>query len=75
MDPQLCWNNLLDALRLNQRDNARELVESLREWLRKGGFPPTIVGDESLGAAWHRTIAIFVCELVLNDLDDVRQCP
>ena len=42
MDPQQTWTDLLDALKQNDHDESRELAEALLEWLRRGGFPPTL---------------------------------
>ena len=64
MDPQQTLADMLDALNRNENDEANELAAALLEWLRKGGFPPIVVGDESLGADWHQTIAAFICRCV-----------
>ena len=72
MDPQQTWTDLLDALKQND-DEAKELAVALLKWLRKGGFPPVTVGDESLGKNWHKTIASFTCLVVANKVDDVRK--
>ena len=70
MDPQQTWTDLLDALKQNDHDESRELAEALLEWLRRGGFPPIVVGDESLGADWHRSIAAFICRCVVNRMNE-----
>jgi hypothetical protein len=73
MDPQQTWADMLDALKRKEWDEAKELADALYEWLRKGGFPPTTVGDESLGKTWHKTIAHFTCLAVANKVEEVRQ--
>ena len=73
MDPQQTWLDMLDALQRKQWDDAKELADSLYDWIRKGGFPPTTVGDESLGKNWHKTVAQFVCLAVANKVDDVQK--
>lgn len=73
MDPHQTWLDMLDALKRKQWDDAKELSDSLYEWIRKGGFPPTTVGDESLGKNWHKTVAQFVCLAVANKVDDVQR--
>ena len=73
MDPQQTWQDMLDALQSRQWDEAKELADALYEWVRKGGFPPTTVGNESLGKTWHRTITSFTCLAVANKVDDVRK--
>jgi len=40
MDPQATWNDIHQALHDKDYDLARELLESLIEWLEKGGFLP-----------------------------------
>lgn len=64
---------MLDALTHKQWDDAKELADALHEWIRKGGFPPITIGDESLGRNWHKTIATFVCLAVANRVDDIRK--
>ena len=64
MDPQKSWTEMLDALKQENGDEAREFADALLEWLRIDGFPPVTVGDESLGKKWHTTIASFVCHFV-----------
>jgi len=73
MDPQQTWADMLDSLQSKQWDDAKESADSLYEWIRNGGFPPTTVGDESLGKTWHKTIASFTCLAVANKVDDVRK--
>ena len=72
MDPQKTWTDMLDALKQNDHDEAKELAGALLEWLGKGGFPPIGVGDESLGADWHRTIAVFICRSVVSRTSESR---
>jgi hypothetical protein len=73
MDPQQTLTDMLDALRRKQWDEAKELADALYEWIRKGGFPPVTIGDESLGKNWHKTIASFACLAVANKVDDIRK--
>lgn len=73
MDPHRTWADMLDALKRKEWDDAKELADALYEWLRKGGFPPTTVGDESLGKQWHKTIASFTCLAIANKVEDVRK--
>lgn len=73
MDPQQTWTDMLDALKQNDHEEAKELAETLLEWLRKGGFPPLVVGDESLGADWHRTIAAFICRSMVSRTNETKQ--
>lgn len=54
-------------------DAPKELADALYEWIRKGGFPPVTIGDESLGKNWHKTIATFACLAVANRVEDIRK--
>ena len=40
MDPNECYAELLLAIARDDRVEAREYAENLREWIRKGGFAP-----------------------------------
>ena len=73
MDPHQTWSDMQDALQRKQWDDARELADALYEWIRKGGFPPVTIGDESLGKNWHKTIASFTCLAIANKVDEVRK--
>lgn len=73
MDPHQTWPDMLDALKRKKWDDAKELADSLFEWLRKGGFPPVTIGDESLGKTWHKTIAHFTCLVVAGKVSDLHQ--
>ena len=73
MDPQQTWTDMLDALKRKEWNEAKELADALHAWLRKGGLPPTTVGDASLGHQWHKTIASFTCLAIANKADDVRK--
>jgi hypothetical protein len=61
MDPQATFQQLLEALCAHEWERVDELSETLIGWLSKNGFPPTTLGDPTLGKKWHRSIATFVC--------------
>jgi hypothetical protein len=50
MDPNATWQMLCEYLRAlhehpddeESRANAVELLQALTDWLRRGGFPPTL---------------------------------
>ena len=54
MDPTATWillNDTLQALEKHPadasiRESAVELLEALADWLRRGGFPPTVENTE-----------------------------
>jgi len=73
MDPQQSWIDMLTALNEKRWGIAREQADALYEWIRKGGFPPVTVGDQSLGKKWHAAIASFTCLAVANKVDDIRK--
>lgn len=68
MDPNATWQMLAEHLRaLHQnpedeesRASAVELLQALTRWLRRGGFPPTIldIPTRSSHCKVHRTIHI-----------------
>lgn len=58
MNPQVAWNEMLDAYRARNPDEVRECAERLQQWLNKGGFPPDTGGGSALGDEWHRCLAI-----------------
>ena len=46
MDPNACFRLILDALESHDQDEVREHADDLRNWLRRGGFMPTIQPHE-----------------------------
>lgn len=73
MDPHQTWADMLSSLKRKQWGDAKELADALYDWIRKGGFPPVTIGDESLGKSWHRTIASFTCLAVANKFDEIHK--
>ena len=57
MDPNAAWKELSDAYQDQDADRYVELAEGLLEWLRKGGFPPTITKHQ----AFDRMVALALC--------------
>ena len=65
MDPDALWQMMLENLRIlhddpqnqDERDNVISNLRDLIDWLRSGGFPPTITGgdDGKLSRARSRT--------------------
>ena len=45
MDPQATWRRMIDAYAIRDFETAQEAAEDLRNWLRRGGFPPQILPD------------------------------
>ena len=40
MDPDACLSMILDCVAAEEWTEAAQHAEDLREWMRKGGFPP-----------------------------------
>ncbi len=73
MDPQQTWEEMLEALRRKQWEPARALADSLYDWLKGGGYPPTTVGDKSIGRKWHATVAQFVRLAIASKANDIEK--
>lgn len=73
MDPQQTWTDMLEALERKQWQPAKELADSLYEWLKKGGFPPTTIGAKSIGKNWHAAAAQFVCLTIASKANDLEK--
>ncbi len=72
MDPQQTLSELLEALKTKRWTDAKELAESLHQWLINRGFPPITIGDATLGKKWHRAVAAFVCMAAISKANDVE---
>ena len=75
MDPQTTWNSLLEEWAKRNWLDVSELAEALLEWLSKDGFPPKTIGSRDLGADWHRTAALAMCNFALTRANDVLDSP
>lgn len=71
MDPQATWDQLQEAYRLRDWAVARELAQSLLDWLARGGFPPVISEPDRHNVARLRATAIRFCKSVLQHRDDM----
>ncbi len=69
MDPQATWDQLLSAYAEGDWDRIEELALALSEWLRNGGFPPTVLGKSGLGAEFEQALAQAGCDFCLNALN------
>ncbi len=61
MDPQATWDQLLCAYAEGDWDIIEERATDLIEWLDRGGFPPTVLGNPGLGPEWERALARAGC--------------
>ena len=74
MDPQRAWLMLMEAIRIADYDEAVGIASDLYEWLSRGGFPPCIVPELSLGCRdplsvpnkLQHEMALKACEFVLS---------
>ena len=73
MDPQQTLADMLTAMKENRWEDAKELADALHGWLTKGGFPPTTLGDASLGKEWHRAVATFACMATISEVADIQK--
>ncbi|HUY87322.1 MAG TPA: hypothetical protein VMV10_01175 [Pirellulales bacterium] len=66
MDPQVVWEQMLDAYSDHDWDAVDEHAAALLEWLEKGGFPPQTVRRRQLRPPANRLIALATCRLALE---------
>ena len=69
MDPQVAWENLLDAYADHDWKKAVEHVVALLDWLQKGGFPPRTVPARRVRPEVDRLIAVATCRLVIEEAE------
>ena len=73
MDPQSAWTLMMQALRLEDYDEAAMHASNLRDWLTRGGFPPCVVSELSQGCRdplsvpckLQYELALKACQFVL----------
>ena len=87
MDPQVAWQELIDAFHDLDSERVRDLAEGLLHWMAHGGFPPEtmavsqlVVGrlsepTRSLGRDWNRSVALAACGYALDLAAKVLQDP
>ena len=64
MDPQVAWNELLDAIATNDLFEADIRAEGLLNWLDKGGFAPQTM-IRVLPDHWDRLVCRYLCRKVM----------
>jgi hypothetical protein len=62
MDPQVTWNNLLNAYQAADWPRVEEAAETLLAWLAQGGFPPRLDQEDEHRSRW---IVRAVCSQAL----------
>jgi hypothetical protein len=65
MDPEVAWNEMLDAIAETNLADAKLRAESLLNWIERGGFVPQTV-KRSIPDEWNRLICDRVCWEVLR---------
>ena len=66
MDPQATWNSLQQAYGRKDWQEARELAQSLLDWLGRGGFAPFTGNGDPADMAEQRDNATRFCRLVID---------
>lgn len=78
MDPQVAWQELMDAFHQLDWARVRDLAEGLLQWMNRGGFPPetsavriaadggAIEPPRTAGSEWNRTVARAACRYALD---------
>ena len=72
MDPQVAWNEMLDAIAETNLADAKLCAESLLNWIERGGFLPQTV-KRSIPDEWNRLICDRVCREVLRTASPSRE--
>ncbi len=83
MDPQVAWQELIEAFHELDWDRVRDLAEGLLHWMDHGGFPPEtfvirqaadrILNERprTLAAEWNRSVAQAACRYALDRANQV----
>jgi hypothetical protein len=63
MDPNATWRELLTAYAEGKKDDCVEACNNLIVWLSKGGFPPRLIGHETID---RLTVQMFCTAYLLQ---------
>lgn len=61
VDPQIAWDDLLEAYTNGDCAAVEDLADGLLHWLTHDGFPPQTVPNQGIDAELHRHLAIAAC--------------
>jgi hypothetical protein len=61
VDPQVAWNDLVDACSTGNSEAIEEIASALLTWLDAGGFPPQTIAGRTMVARWNRALAYAAC--------------
>ena len=65
MDPEVGWNEMLDAIAEDNLSDAEACADSLLGWIERGGFVPQAL-KRPIPDEWNRLICDRVCREVLR---------
>ena len=75
MDPQATWTRLLEAWKDHDWEELQEAARDLKRWMARGGFPPDVFPQQSMGSLWNRAVVRSACEFALQMAWQVLQSP
>lgn len=64
MDPRAAWNEMLEAIAVEDLFEADLRAEGLLNWLDRGGFAPQTL-SRSLPDEWDQLICRYLCRKVM----------
>ena len=64
MDPQVTWNEMLDAIAESDFEHAGTQAQCLLNWLDRKGFAPNAT-TRTLPLQWNVMLCRHVCQIVL----------
>lgn len=62
MDPQAAWELLLTAIVERDHEQIVAISHDLGDWLKHGGFSPTVIPNPALSTDFQRSLAKSACE-------------
>ena len=72
MDPQVAWNEMLDAIAADNLSDAEACADSLLGWIERGGFVPQAL-KRPIPDKWNILICDYVCREVLRTASPSRE--
>ncbi len=62
MDPQAAWEMFLSAIAERDHKQIVKISQDLGDWLRCGGFAPTVIPIPALSTDFQRALAESACQ-------------
>lgn len=72
MDPEVTWNEMLDAIEEGDLFDAELCADSLLGWIERRGFAPQTL-KRPIPDEWNRLICDYVCREVLRAASPSRE--